>query len=162
MPQLLRGRRFESHCHPVLQLMVTIDISRNNSGFAPSSFCNRDDSDQRCQCTNLHKASQGALCSALKLGVLQQCLLEPRPAITDAWSAQSTKIVHKHFIWLKKKLLLCHYFKQFKDVLVGGIRPPLFFFSLSELGWHFGIAFESGWPRELMRPQPHTLDIKFH
>ena len=56
------------------------------SGVAP--FCNA--SDQRF--ANLYRASQGAPCSTLKLGVLQQYLLEPMPGITAVWSAQSTKI----------------------------------------------------------------------
>ena len=92
MPQLLRGRRFEPHCPPVVLLTVTIDISKDNCGFAP--FCN--DSDQRC--ANLHRASQGAPCSALKLGSILQhhwCRLE---AITAVRFAQSTKIDLKTFL----------------------------------------------------------------
>ena len=80
MPQLLRGRRFEPHCPPVVLLTVTIDISKDNCGFAP--FCN--DSDQRC--ANLHRASQGAPCSALKLGSILQhhwCRLEAITAVNQ-------------------------------------------------------------------------------
>ena len=73
MPQLLRGRRFEPHCHPMLYLTVTVDISQYIRGFAP--FCN--DSDQRC--ANLHRASQRASWSTLKVWSIHQhhcCMLQ--------------------------------------------------------------------------------------
>ena len=90
-PQLLRGR-FEPHCHRVLLPTVTIDISKNNCCF--DSFWN--DSDQRC--ANLHRASQGAPCSALKLGVLPQYHPEPMPAIAALRFTWSRKLDLKTFL----------------------------------------------------------------
>ena len=87
VPIVTAGTRgFAPRCRPVLALTDTTGISTIRSGFAP--FCNA--SDQRC--ANLYRASQGAHCSALKLGVLQRYPPEPMPAITAVRSAQSTKI----------------------------------------------------------------------
>ena len=63
-----------------------IDISNTLGDFAP--FCNVSDQ----TCANLHRASQGAPCSALKLGVLLQYGPEPIAAIAALRFAQSRKI----------------------------------------------------------------------
>ena len=71
--------------------MDTISISpiMIHSGFAP--FCN--DSDQRC--ANLYRASQGARCSAVKLGVLQLYLCQ-QSLLSDLLNQR--KSTPKHFL----------------------------------------------------------------
>ena len=68
MPQLLWGLQFETHCHPVLLLTIPIDISKNNCSFAPLQRF-------RAKMRELHRASQGAPCSVLKLGVYCSIIL---------------------------------------------------------------------------------------
>ena len=63
----------------------------------------------------------------------------------------------------QKKMLLCHYFKQFLDVLVGprslGIRPLRFFSSHLELGWHSGLNLESGCMAKLPAPVTRVWNL---
>ena len=78
MTQLLRGRRFkfDPHCHPVLLLTVTTDISKNNCGFDP--FCAIQTKDARI-CAELHRELPAALWSlefyrSIILNLCQQSL----------------------------------------------------------------------------------------
>ena len=92
MPQLLRGRQFKPHCQTILDLMVTVDVSQDICGFAP--FCN--DSDQRC--ANLHRASQRASWSTLKVWSIYQhhsCMLQTIAAVKFAhWEKIDDKKIH--------------------------------------------------------------------
>ena len=86
-----RDRGIEPRCRPVLSLMVTIDISKYICCFAP--FCNAPAQ----KCASLHRAPQGAPCSALKLGVLPQYHPEPMPAKTPFRFPQSRNFDLKTF-----------------------------------------------------------------
>ena len=75
-----------------LSVQANIEISKNKGRFA--RFCNVSDP----RCANLHRASQEAPCSALKLGVLPQDQPEPMPAIAALSFAQSREIDLKTFL----------------------------------------------------------------
>ena len=76
-------------------------VGSNHTSLDIAQFCSflqLDYSDQSLRYVNLHRASQGAPCSALKHGVLPQYHPEPMQAISAVRFARSRKLDLKMFL----------------------------------------------------------------
>ena len=89
---ILAAREIDSHCN---SLQVDIEISKIRGCFALFLHSFRPKVRESAQ--RRDRASQGAPCSALKLGVLPQDQPEPMPAIAALRFAQSREINLKNF-----------------------------------------------------------------